>query len=278
MYRYAPQLKKMGLMLLFSLASLSPLSLAADTPLKAPLAPIITFASTSVKPWGIQGAGEDKGLLISIIKALSRETGINASVDLQPYPRVAHSLYGGKVDMAFLFDSPSTRDSAIRIGHLVESSMIVVGRAGSPELTSLADLKGRNVGIIRGSKYGPDFDNATHFRLEPVSSMEQGLAMLMRHRTDVMVGTDQSVYWAMREMNVGAKRLSKLFVMGGTSGSLYMSKTSEHQALIPLYKKALEKLHQDGTIKRVFDSRYEWAEPIGDIKVPTVETDNPLSL
>jgi len=47
--------------------------------------------------------------------------------------------------------------------------------------------------------------------------------------------------------------------MGGTSGSLYISKTSEHQKLIPIYKKALEKLRQNGTIERVFDSRYEWA-------------------
>lgn len=249
-------------------------SLTADelSPKTSPIVtsqlPTITFASTSVEPWGIQSAGEDKGLLISIIKALSLETGINTSVDLQPYPRVVHSLYGGKVDMAFLFDSPSTRDSVIRIGHLVESSMIVVGRAGSTELTSLADLKGKTVGIIRGSKYGADFDNAAHFRLEPVSSMEQGLAMLMRHRTDVMVGTDQSVYWAMREMNVGAKRLSKLFVMGGTSGSLYISKTSKHQALIPIFKEALEKLHQNGTMKQVFDSRYQWAEPNGDPEAP----------
>lgn len=254
--------------------SLTANELASATTAVTKQSPTITFASSSVEPWGIQSAGEDKGLLVSIIKALSQETGINAIVDLQPYPRVVHSLYGGRVDMAFLFDSPSTRDSAIRIGHLVESRMIVVGRAGSTELTSLADLKGKTVGVIRGSKYGADFDNATHFRLEPVSSMEQGLAMLMRHRTDVMVGTDQSVYWAMREMNVGAKRLSKLFVMGGTSGSLYISKTSKHQDLIPLYRKALEKLHKNGVMKKVFDSRYQWAEPHSD---PEAFNDKPTT-
>lgn len=248
-------------MLGFSLTTTSAQSLTPDNPITSVSSPTVTFASTSVEPWGIKSAGKDKGLLVSVIKSLSLETGIDARIDLQPYPRVVHSLYSGNVDLAFLFDSPSTRQSAIRIGHLVNSRMIVVGRAGASALESLADLKGKSVGIIRGSKYGPDFDNANHFRLEPVSSMEQGLAMLMRHRTDVMVGTDQSVFWAMREMNVGAKRLSKLYIMGGTSGSLYMSKTSEHQNLIPIYKQALEKLHQNGTIEKVFDSRYEWAEP-----------------
>jgi len=224
------------------------------------LQPTIRFASTSVEPWGIQSAGENQGLLVEVINALARETGIEISVELQPYPRVVHSLYSGRVDFAFLFDSPSTRSSATRIGHLVESRMIVVGPADSAPLHSLKELEGKTVGLIRGAKYGADFDDATHFHRAPVSSMSQGLAMLIRNRTDAMAGTDQSVYWAMRKMNVGAKRLSKLYVMGGTSGSLYISKTSEHQRLIPIYRKALETLRQNGTLAQVFDSRYEWAD------------------
>ncbi|MGH1370822.1 MAG: substrate-binding periplasmic protein [Cellvibrionaceae bacterium] len=269
MHRYIQRIVHTGLITL-GLVSLSMISMAADDSIgeQAEQSITVTFAASSVEPWGIKGTGEDQGLLVDVIKALSRETGIHTSVELQPYPRVAHSLLSGRVDFAFLFDSPSTQDATIRIGHLVESRMIVVGRAGSAELTSLADLEGKTVGIIRGSKYGPDFDNATHFRLEPVSSMEQGLAMLMRGRTDVMVGTDQSVFWAMREMNVGAKRLSKLFVMGGTSGSLYMSNTSPHQALIPVFEQALEELHRNGTMKRVFDSSYIWAEPSKGIQTP----------
>jgi len=240
-------------------------ALAADTNRQENVAetsnlqPTIRFASSSVEPWGIHSAGENQGLLVDIIDALARETGIAVDVELQPYPRVVHSLYSGRVDFAFLFDSPSTRTSATRIGHLVESRMIVVGPADSAPLNSLKELEGKTVGFIRGAKYGADFDDATHFHKAPVSSMSQGLAMLIRNRTDAMAGTDQSVYWAMRKMNVGAKRLSKLYVMGGTSGSLYISKTSEHQKLIPIYKKALEKLRQNGTIEQVFDSRYEWS-------------------
>jgi polar amino acid transport system substrate-binding protein len=243
-----------------------PLTLAADSKVLDNQAkassyhqPTIRFASSSVEPWGIHEGKEKQGLLVSVINALALETAIAVNIELQPYPRVVHSLYSGRADFAFLFDSPSTRESAIRIGHLVNSRMIVVGRAGSPPLNSLKELEGKSVGLIRGSKYGIEFDNATHFHKEPVSSMSQGLAMLIRNRTDAMAGTDQSVYWAMRKMNVGAKRLSKLYVMGGTSGSLYISKTSEYQHLIPVYKKALETLHHNGTIKRIFDSRYEWA-------------------
>ncbi len=227
---------------------------AAD---KTPLP--VRFATTSVKPWGIQDDLRDQGLLVAVIDELVKMTKIPVANELQPYPRVVHSLYSGYVDFAFLFDSPSTEASAIRIGHLVDSKMIVVGRAGEKELSSLSELAGRSVGFIRGAKYGVAFDEATHFQRVPVSTMEQGLAMMMRHRMDVMAGTDQALYWSMRKMNVGAKRLTKLYVLQGTSGSLYLSKKSNRTDLIPVYREALLKLKENGTIDRIFHSDYQWA-------------------
>tara|TARA_B100000446_G_scaffold76073_4_gene71974 strand:+ start:2015 stop:2824 length:810 start_codon:yes stop_codon:yes gene_type:complete len=220
----------------------------------------VRFATSTVKPWGIRTAAGDQGLLVAVIDEMVRITKVSVSNQLQPYPRVVHSVYSGFVDFAFLFDSPATEASAIRIGHLVDSKMIVVGRAGSQKLNSLDELSGKSVGFIRGSKYGSAFDDATHFDRVPVSSMEQGLAMLMRDRMDVMAGTDQAVYWSMRKMNVGARRLTKLYVLNGTSGSLYISKKSSRTDLIPVFREALLTLKENGTIDRIFQSDYQWAD------------------
>ncbi len=220
----------------------------------------VRFATSSVKPWGIRSATGDQGLLIAVIDELVRITNVSIVNELQPYPRVVHSVYSGFVDFAFLFDSPATESSAIRVGHLVESKMIVVGRAGTEQLNSLDELTDRSVGFIRGSMYGSAFDEATHFKRVPVSTMEQGLAMLMRKRMDVMAGTDQALYWSMRKMNVGAQRLTKLYVLSGTSGSLYLSKKSNRADLAPVFREALLTLQENGTIDRIFQSNYQWAD------------------
>ena len=219
----------------------------------------VHFATTSVKPWGIRTAGANQGLLVSVAEALEQQTGIPISNELQPYPRVVHSLHSGHVDFAILFDSEFSKQAAIRIGHIVDTSMIVVARTGSPQMKSLDELQGKKVGLIRGSKYGAAFDEATHFKRIQVSNMEQGLAMLLRDRVDVMVGTDQALFWAMQKMDVGAKRLSKVFVLAGATGSLYASKHSSRLDLIPVYERALQTLRDNGTLDRIFDTKYEWA-------------------
>jgi len=219
----------------------------------------VHFATTSVKPWGIRTAGTIQGLLVSVVEALEQQTCIPIANELQPYPRVVHSLHSGHVDFAILFDSEFSKQAAIHIGHVVDTSMIVVAQAGSPQMRSLDELQGMKVGLIRGSKYGVAFDDATHFKRIQVSNMEQGLAMLLRDRVDVMVGTDQALFWAMQKMDVGAKRLSKVFVLAGATGSLYASKHSTRLDLIPVYQRALQTLRDNGTLERIFDAKYEWA-------------------
>ena len=84
----------------------------------------------------------------------------------------------------------------------------------------------------------------------------------MRSRMDVMVGSDQALYWSMRKMNVGAKRLSKLYVLGGASGSLYLSKNSDRSDLAPHFQAALKTLKDNGTIERIFKTSYDWADAL----------------
>lgn len=223
----------------------------------------VRFATSTVKPWGMVNEGVPEGLLIELLQGLEAETGINATNVMLPYPRVIHALYGGEVDMAVLFDSPSALSTAIRVGHVVDTRVLVIGRAGAAPLTDVQALQGRLVGYIRGSRYGPSFDEARHFRKLPVNTMMQGLAMLVRNRLDAMTGTDQSFFWALKEMQLAPERLSLLTVVSGATGSLYMSKISPRQALIPVYREALLRLKARGVIGQIFSETHDWRAPAG---------------
>ncbi|GAA5315625.1 MAG: transporter substrate-binding domain-containing protein [Candidatus Pelagadaptatus aseana] len=220
----------------------------------------VKFATTTITPWGISEPGQaPSGLLVSVMDSLQSTTGIAANNQMMPYPRVIYSLFSGAVDLAVLFDSPESRQSALRVGHIVDTRILIIALADRPAISSMKDLAGQNVGHMRGSKYGPVFDEDDVIRRIPVNSMYQGIAMLLRNRLYAMAGTDQAVYWAMEKMQVDPARLTVLLDFKGASGSLYMSKHSPHKDLLPVYAEALEQLHQNGSLSEIFDRNYQWS-------------------
>lgn len=241
---------------------LSSLSLASDgvSADQAHTLPPPKFATSTVKPWGFKDKnGNEDGLLVDFGRELSLESKIAYQNFLQPYPRVIHSLNSGIVDFAVLFDSHASRDAAIRVGNVTRVEIIVVAVAGAEPRDDINDLEGMNIGYIRGSRYGPEFDSATHFTRIPINTMHQGLAMLLNGRIDAMASADQSLYWAMDKMGVEASKLSKVISIGETTGGLYMSKKSGRTDLLPIYQQALKRMAEKGSLARIFYHQPTWA-------------------
>jgi polar amino acid transport system substrate-binding protein len=225
-------------------------------------APVI-FANSLIKPWGMEVNGSAQGLLIDVQYALSLETGLEHQVQLQPYGRVIHSIYAGDVDMAALFDARTDLSRVIKIAAIAESPVIIVGRSGMQPLTSIDELSGKLVGHMRGSKYGPIFDDATHFRKIPINTMQQALAMLIRGRIDAMTGVDLTFYWAIQQKRFSPTNFTPLLEISRPTVSLYMSKKSSRLELIPTYRAAMQKLHRSGVIDEIFGHNTQWQQMDG---------------
>lgn len=230
-------------------------SLSTSAHLPAP-----RFSTSTVKPWGfIDEEGQEDGLLVRFERELYLETGIAYENYLQPYPRVLHSLASGSVDFAIIFDPHAPREKTVRVGHVTTTEIIVVARAGVEPLASIDGLAKQRVGYIRGSKYGEAFDGATHFTRIPINTMKQGLSMLLNGRIDAMTSSDQSLYWAMERMGIDGSRLARVLILGGVTGGLYMSNSSRRQDLLPIYRKALQRMQAKGTMTRIFYQQDAWA-------------------
>ncbi len=228
------------------------------------------FATSTVKPWGfINAQGEEEGLLVHFEQELRLETGIAYENYLQPYPRVIHSLASGAVDFAVIFDTHAPKEQAIRVGDVTRPEIIIVAKRGARTHESVEGLAGMQIGYIRGSKYGPHFDEATHFTRIPINKMQQGIAMLLKGRIDAMASTDQSLYWSMDKMGVDASKLTKVISLGETTGGLYMSKQSARRDLLPIYRKALQRMEAKGTMARIFYQNDAWAS----LKQPLLKLD-----
>lgn len=229
----------------------------------SPNSQAVVFANSQIKPWGMQIDGAAQGLLIDIQHALSIETGLTHKVLLQPYSRVIHSVYSGDVDMAALFDARVDLSRAIKIAPIAESPVILVGKAGMTPLTSLDELTGKTVGHMRGSKYGPTFDEATHFTRVPINTMSQALSMLLRGRIDAMAGVDLTFFWAIQARGFKPTQFTPLLVISRPVVSLYMSKKSSRPELLPLYRTAMNQLSEKGIIEDIFGHNTEWHQMDG---------------
>lgn len=218
----------------------------------------IVFGNSQIKPWGMLINGVPQGLLVDVERALALETQRQHKLQLLPYARVIHSIYVGDVDMAGLFDARINHSKLIKVAPIIDTRVIIIGKAPAAPISDTSELNGLQVGYMRGSKYGPIFDDADHFTRIPINTMSQALAMLKRGRIDAMAGVDQTFFWAMKQMQLSPNEFSELITISRPTISLYISQHSQHKPLIPLYRDALQRLKEKGIIDQIFGHSEDW--------------------
>ncbi len=218
----------------------------------------IVFGNSQIKPWGMLIDGVPQGLLVDVERALALETQKTHRLQLLPYARVIHSIYVGDVDMAGLFDGRINHSKLIKVAPITETRVIIIGKNPASRIEDIGELSGLLVGHMRGSKYGPIFDDADHFAKIPINSMSQALAMLKRGRIDAMAGVDQTFFWAMKQMQLSPDEFTELMTISRPTISLYMSQHSQHKSLIPLYRNAMQRLKEKGVIEQIFGHSEDW--------------------
>lgn len=230
------------------------ISLAAER--ESPL--VVRFAAGTVTPWVYRDEdGREQGILIEFSQALASYTGIAYTNILQPYPRALQSLKSGYVDFAVAFESPSVAKTAILVGGLSRSQVLMVARRGEAKLYQAPLRSGRRLGYIRGSDYDLTKRDRNNLNLYPVNNMQQGLEMLLKERIDIMVGTEDAFDWALRNMQMGAQKLELVRVLGETRVGLYMSRQSPNQGMLEVYQHALDDMKKDGELERIFERRHQ---------------------
>ena len=220
---------------------------------------IARFSTSNVKPWGfLNQEGMPAGLLISLVHELeneltnTRNNRVTINNNIRPYPRVIHEIKKGAIDFAVMFNSPEANKIGIPLGKVADHKILIVGLAGTPPINNLNQLQGKPVGHIRGSKYGPLFDNHQSLNKLPLGSMEQGLNMLLKKRIYAFASADQTLYYALRELQIPSHKVIPLMTVSEVSTALYFSKASTRTYLIQPLTDALAKLKAKGVLDSIF--------------------------
>jgi len=227
-----------------------------QTTSQAPLQATLKVSTSNVMPWGIEKEdGKHQGLLVELAREFSDVLQEPISNRLRPYPRVLVDIEHGSSDLAVLFTSPHSKNIGHPLGLVIEAAVIAVSKKNHSVITSLDELGNERVAYVRGSKYGPAFDNHPTLNKTPVKDMNQGLRMLMRNHVDVVISADQSIFYSIDNLGVDPSKLKLIYQLATAKADLYLSKNSPHVGRIEEFKAAAQRLKSKKVLDRIFYHR-----------------------
>lgn len=163
-------------------------SVARERPLR------ISFDSASLPTMYADAQGSPAGIYPSIVRTALTRIGEPAQLLAEPFRRLVGSLLAGSSAAgAVVRNSERLAVADYSADYYTEHLSIYQRSTGGTRLSTLDELRGLRVGVIRGWSYGDSFDMARDqglFQAEEVDSDAKNFAKLQRGRLDVLVATE----------------------------------------------------------------------------------------
>lgn len=216
----------------------------------------IKISTSNVMPWGIEKkSGLHEGLLVKFAYGLATKLDRRVDNRMRPYPRVIMDISLGKCDLAVMYKGAKSEDIAQSLGTVVQADIIAVSLSDHKPIKDISELAGEQVAHVRGSVYGPSFDDNEQIIKVPVKDMNQGLRMLLKGHVAALVSADQSIFYGIDVMAIDPARLKRLTTISTATADLYLSKKSSLQGDADKIRKALEQMKAEGVLNEIFYSR-----------------------
>jgi len=217
----------------------------------------LRLVAVGVAPFGMVAAdGSASGLFVDLGHLLAGQSRLAIDVTVAPYPRALAMITSGEADL--LASIPNSRlDQVVRpLANIFKGDIVAVGRPGT-RFNSLADLRGKVVGHIRGAEYLAAFDADAAIRKHETTTIEQTVRMLLEGRYDAIIGFRDSLLYALRELGLQRDKLGPMLALGQREVNLYMSLRSRHQDMAPQLARAAETLRDQGGIKALWGRYFD---------------------
>lgn len=154
----------------------------------------LRIATDKWPPYEDLGNTEAPGFSVEVIRHVMDQMGVSHTITEHPWPRALRSVYSGAADACFsAFHTDERAEKAIYPEEPLTTAdyILFIRKADRPNLkfTSLGDLKGKSVGIVRDAAYPEEFISfiTSHSRVDIVSTDELNLLKLIKKRFDYAV-------------------------------------------------------------------------------------------
>ncbi|MGO1118131.1 substrate-binding periplasmic protein [Rhodovibrionaceae bacterium A322] len=196
----------------------------------------------------------------SFFQAMLREIALRADFELEvevlPGKRALSLFDQGQGDVfvpaqleqiaSGMFQHPVVSSEPV-----LDFQRFVYVKAGQKNLTSLAELSGKRIGLVRGYSYGPLIDKNETFAPVYGTDVSQLIKMLNRDRIDAFIAFPNSVYRLTKWSDETAPQRDAMAPITRNRITFAFRDTQKGRELRRKFNLAIEQMKADGSFKRL---------------------------
>ena len=224
---------------------------------------LLIFGNNDKSPKYYLENKKPKGILIDIMRYAEAETGYSFDIILYPWKRAYHNALQEKGGIIGL----SKNSERLRIFDYsdvmyYDDLVLVVLKGNEFPFDKIEDLKGKTLGVQRGSSYGEEFEKGKGVLFETVEDDNQvnRLRRLLRNRLDAaLIGPGKIGFSHIVRQDSELLRRKDEFVIlpklfKRDPNFLGFLKTMEMRTFLEKFNRALEKGRKTGAVQKILDS------------------------
>lgn len=192
----------------------------------------------------------DKGVFVELTKEIAKRAGIQLEISVAPPPRTIQNFEQNKLEGFFPALEITIPKAFARSISIYAKRDFAFSQKGK-NLTSIADLEGKTVGLTRGYPYTKKLtDNkkiTIDFAVDDVTNMKK----LSMGRIDAFVVEEKSGVTAMEQAGVKNVEYNKDKVLSEMDVFYAFQKTPDGEQLAKKFSQALEDMRKDGTFQKI---------------------------
>ncbi len=217
----------------------------------------LNFHVIHTEPLGyLNHKGKPTGVHWEYLEAIKQYSGLCITPMLMPYARIWKSISQGDHDGGIIFKSNNRSNIVKYAGHIRTVPTVVIPLKGIT-LNSYSDLKHLTIGNMRGVHLSKKFDNDKNLNIVEVINFEQETRMIKLKRLDAIAGNKFALIYQLEKYTVLDKvDLNNQLTLGEKEQWLQLSHKSVHLDLLPILKKSLNELKQNGKFREILEKYY----------------------
>ena len=195
----------------------------------------------------------ESGLFVEIVKEMIRRTGEDFEIVVYPAQRTVAGFHAGEIDAFFpALDVLIEKEKSATEAMYVKSDYAFT-RKGEPEITSIAGLEGKKVGITAGYPYVKELTSNPNITIVEGPNDVANAQKLSMGRIDAFVVEEKTGLASLQEAgveNVGYPQGSPI-----SQQNVYVAfqATEAGKAQAEKFSKALVEMQQDGTFGKIME-------------------------
>lgn len=211
-----------------------------------------------IPPYSFWQNGQLKGIEIDIVTEVYRKLGIHVDIKDYPWARLKMLVEtGGIHGITGIYHLAKYKPVIeFTIPYYVSKISVFASWDYPQQLTRLKDLQGKQIGVIRGYTYTPEFDNLTEVHKISVDDDKTLVRVFGKERIDLAIAEEMPFWYFTKQMEYHDK-FKKLFIVSETPISIGYSKKAlgSHCARLADQTSAiLKQMKEAGIIQKIIDN------------------------